>query len=664
VYNFVEMAFQLAIINFAVGIISFPISHLLFKKLSDKGYAIAHLLGWLCISYISFLLAHLGVPVYYSTYLSVLIWFSANFLIELKLKPVRSHLSMCDILTAQSIFLLFATVLYFIRIGDFRLNMIERTPDFGIIRSLFNATTLPLADVWLAGKTVNYYYFGHFTAFTIMLLSGLDPVAGFFYVVMWMFGTYALCLYGFGKNLYLFLTAQYLKPFLKGKFLPTVSGFLSVFLVLFAGNLYSAQYLWKTNFFFWNPTRFVEGVIMEISIFSFLVSDLHGHMWGLAVGILVLYTLLVFWFQTQTPPLHKNYYVYFLAFLLGLAIITNTWDIVSLGLLVGVMVGVRYIQHPFTLKNVATFFLCGLIVVGISLPWLLSYTRAGPMGLGVASSSSGPWSLFLHWGGFLIPFLLLLALYPSKLRKNFSFIHLVFFVSFLLVVFTEYFYIKDVMYQGSFQRANTVFKIYIQVWLWLGAVTGPILALLVVGRTIVGRFLALLILVALATYPFLTLKQTVVPKFSRSVYAGMNFFSDAYPADYQAFLFLKSIQDSLPNGKKQKILVEAPGESFKDQSLFSSYLGWPTILGWSGHVWLYRGVPTYSGERSIELNEIYTGINALPTTELLRKYHVDYIIIGTVEKQKYPNLNLQKLLSLGNKIYDKDGVIVLSLMIQ
>lgn len=648
--------------NLVVGIISFPISCFFFKKLSDRGYALAHLIGWFGISYISFFSSHLGIPVYYTKYLAFVIWLVVNLILEVKYRFLRNNLTLSNVLINQGIFLFFFLFWYFARIGDFKLNTIERTPDFGIIKSLFNTSTLPPVDVWLAGKSINYYYFGHYVAFIIMSLSGIDAIAGFFLLIPWMFGIYALCLYRFGKDLFSFSVPR-------GNYFSIVSGAASVFFVLFAGNLYAVKYLWAKGFWYPEPTRFITGTITEIPFYSFIISDLHAHVWGLGIGIIILITLLCFWFDKKSILLYRNPYIYLLAFLLGLTLITNTWDMLSLGLLSGIVVCFKYFKQPLTLKDALGVLFNLLIILSVSIFWFASYRQEGGMGLGIVNNWSGLWNLFLNWGGFVIPGLLFLAIYGSKSFKEHRFVYIVYAVSLLFIVFTEIFYVKDVMSEGPYQRANTVFKVYMQVWLWLGAVSGavftmvlfPTLSRLNKNVAHVFHFVALTFVISLASYPLMTSKQTVIPKFTRSIYSGMDFFSQSYPDDYKAFLFLKNIEESLSANDRGRIIVEAPGESFKDENLFSSYLGWPTILGWGGHVWTYRGTSSYLDERNTELDEIYNGADIAPTVRILKKYNVDYIIVGTVEKRKFPNLNKTKLFSLGNVIYDKGGVAIIEI---
>lgn len=664
------MAFQLFILNLVVGVASFPVAYAFFNKLSDKGYAVAHLLGWFSIAFISFILSHLGIPVYHSRYFAFFAWLGFNLYLEYKFNYIRNNLSLKNILVAQVVLLSFATIWYFVRIGDFKLNTIERTPDFGIIKSFFSATTLPPVDVWLAGKTINYYYFGHYTAYIMLSLSGIDAVPGFFLMILWMFATYILCTFCLGESLFIFIAQSFGKYSERRRaWVPVLTGILTVFFTWFAGNLYSVQYLWKTGFWYPEPTRFIEGTITEIPFYSFFISDLHAHVWGLGIGVLVLLCLIILWFHSEETPLYRNRYIYLISFLLGLAMITNTWDVLTLGLLSAVVILAKYYKSLFAWKNVGAVFACLFIIFSVAFVWVLTYRQEGSTGLAFTKYSSGLWNLFLNWGGFVVPAVALLAVYGRKSIKNHAFIHLVYVVCLFFIIFTEIFFVKDIMSEGPYQRANTFFKVYMQLWLWLGAVSGVVITLLIFPvasqmqrkafpvNTI--KVIVIVTTVSLLTYPVKTLKQTVISKYSRSVSDGLAFFRDNYPFDYQAYLFLKGLQDGLPQGDKHRIIVEASGTSFQDENLFSSYLGWPTLLGWTGHVWTYRGTPRYLEEREADLREIYSGTSEILTANILGKYKADYVIIGSVEKRKYPEVNVEKLLKLGNPVYDRDGIMII-----
>jgi len=43
------------------------------------------------------------------------------------------------------------------------------------------------------------------------------------------------------------------------------------------------------------------------------------------------------------------------------------------------------------------------------------------------------------------------------------------------------------------------------------------------------------------------------------------------------------------------------------------------------------------------------------TKNLLKKYHIKYIIVSHLERQKYPNLNEEKFSIIGKKIFESSN---------
>lgn len=55
----------------------------------------------------------------------------------------------------------------------------EKFLDFGLMVSLYRAPSLPLEDFWFSGKSIIYYYGGHFLASLLTRLTGTHPWYGF-----------------------------------------------------------------------------------------------------------------------------------------------------------------------------------------------------------------------------------------------------------------------------------------------------------------------------------------------------------------------------------------------------------------------------------------------------------------------------------------------------
>ena len=118
-----------------------------------------------------------------------------------------------------------------------------------------------------------------------------------------------------------------------------------------------------------------------------------------------------------------------------------------------------------------------------------------------------------------------------------------------------------------------------------------------------------------------------------------------YPGEYKAIEWFNK------NVAGQPTILEAPGNSYSDFNVISSYTGLPTISGWFVHEWLWRGNSKYPQERVDEINTIYTSTNNQVTKQLLDKYQVNYIVVGSFERQKYPNLEEEKFENLGNLVF-------------
>jgi uncharacterized membrane protein len=55
---------------------------------------------------------------------------------------------------------------------------LEKFMDFGFVNAALASPTMPPPDPWLAGATINYYYFGHVVAAFLIALTGVPPDGG------------------------------------------------------------------------------------------------------------------------------------------------------------------------------------------------------------------------------------------------------------------------------------------------------------------------------------------------------------------------------------------------------------------------------------------------------------------------------------------------------
>jgi uncharacterized membrane protein len=89
------------------------------------------------------------------------------------------------------------------------------------------------------------------------------------------------------------------------------------------------------------------------------------------------------------------------------------------------------------------------------------------------------------------------------------------------------------------------------------------------------------------------------------------------------------------------VIVEAVGGQYSGFGRMSANTGIPTLLGWAGHQYQWRGPSTQEpSERDAVVRDIYSQPDWLFTVELLNRYDVSYVVVGNLERDTYgPQVN-------------------------
>jgi len=222
------------------------------------------------------------------------------------------------------------------------------------------------------------------------------------------------------------------------------------------------------------------------------------------------------------------------------------------------------------------------------------------------------------------------------------------FISWALIVVPEIFYLKDI-YIHSYQRANTMFKLTYQSFVMFSLANAYIVVRIFTSlKKSLVKFLFVISYLLLVSfvfiYPYFATRSYYGLKNYLGIY-GLNYLKDQYPDDYQAVLWLNK------NVAGKPVIVEAVGESYSDFARVSANTGLPTILGWRVHEWLWRGSFDQPGAKTEEVRKIYESEDLAETQELLNKYQVRYVFLGTMETRAYPQLNEEKFTKLGKVIF-------------
>src|SRR3989338_3033648 len=381
--------------------------------------------------------------------------------------------------------------------------------DFGFMNSILRSSYFPPPDMWLAGESINYYYFGHLIGAVLTKLSGTIPAVAYNLILATLFGVNSIAIFS--------LVYAFVKNMVFSKKLATIAATVGSFLVNLGGNLHTIYLFtkgypneepvpfWKilsgfnpTKYWYPNATRFIPFTIHEFPIYSYVVADLHGHVFDIPFVLLtlaVLYILIINGIPKR-PIFHHPFstlYPYIptlaLAFLCAVHYMTNAFDgpiymLISMVILLFLLkdlkklfvhilvLGIGFIAFtiPFAINFVP--FVSG-IGVNCAPKFLVQYGKIGPFLFEKGNcQTSQVWMLAVLWGFFIFNF----AFFVLKLlheRKNEGsaqtktdyFIMILFMVSTILLIVPEFFYIKDI-YPAHF-RANTMFKLEYQAFIMM-----------------------------------------------------------------------------------------------------------------------------------------------------------------------------------------------------
>jgi len=354
---------------FFLGVLFFPLTAKVFYHFKDKGYAFSKIIGLLLTSYVVFILGISRIIQFNSlTIILVALFISGSSIIILFPRPFREarkkivsfFTSSWKLLLIEEI--LFLVSLYFlsyIRAFAPDIHGLEKYMDFGFINSIYRSDFFPPKDMWFTPFSINYYYFGHLVTAVLTKLSGLQTHITYNLMLACIF---AMSITASFSLVFTFITSVSSKH-IKHAY---VFAIMSALVLSLAGNLHSVYTffepyqnenpvpLWELSFQpstfpnqYWYPnaTRFIYNTIHEFPMYSWTVSDLHGHVLDIPFVLLTIATLFSYYlFMTKriadTHPRHvlhkentttlssrgKTRFLLFIGLLLSVMYMTNAWD--------------------------------------------------------------------------------------------------------------------------------------------------------------------------------------------------------------------------------------------------------------------------------------------------------------------------------------------------
>jgi YYY domain-containing protein len=233
----------------------------------------------------------------------------------------------------------------------------------------------------------------------------------------------------------------------------------------------------------------------------------------------------------------------------------------------------------------------------------------------------------------------------------------------LLTLGPEFVFLRD----NFGARMNTIFKFYYQAWVLFGCAS-----LFAIGYlwlewqgnerivpVIATAGYALMFIVAMS-FPVFAVNSRGLeyrgPATAESrkpaTLDGLAQMNRYNPGDYEAVVWLRENVEGTP------VILEAVGGQYSNFGRISAGTGLPTVLGWAGHEYQWRGNTPEPAIREPIVQEIYSSLDINSAGGLLDEYDVRYIVVGGLERETYGLDGLEKFAEALPVAFESNGTTI------
>ncbi|HEX8220309.1 MAG TPA: DUF2298 domain-containing protein, partial [Chloroflexia bacterium] len=195
-----------------LGLVALPVAAVLMRGVPDRGYTAAKALGLLLVTWLAFMISMTGAVPFGRALLFVCLLLVAGLSAWLLLRDNRALLwelraqfrtrsLLRHIIAAEVLFAVLFAFWAWMRAFNPEILDQEKFMDFGILNSIVRTGSLPPPDMWLAGHSLNYYYFGYILMAAMSNLSGVAASVSFNIANAFLFAMTGLGAYGVVYNL-------------------------------------------------------------------------------------------------------------------------------------------------------------------------------------------------------------------------------------------------------------------------------------------------------------------------------------------------------------------------------------------------------------------------------------------------------------------------------
>lgn len=600
------------ILLWLIGWTFFPLSRRIWQGLlPDAGLAVGRVLGLCLWTVTAFWLGHLGVPPRFCALLIFPALLVGGFFLwrerDIVCKTFRERRP--GILAGEALFL--GVFLCFFLLRCFGPETVdgEKQMDMAMIAACARADYLPPPNPYTSGERLTgYYYAGHLQ--TALLTRAI------FSTPQWTYNLMCATVPALAFSA-LFSLCGALCRSLKW-------GLIAVCGVLTLGTLAPLRLIWPAVFGqspgapeYFSTSRVIPFTINEYPFFTFAFGDLHAHLFAMPLAVLVLCLAWTLWQGGRSLPL------VLCSVALATLAMTNTWDLPFYLLLacLAVWCGRKMVRD----KTVAVTVLVFLTLLGASLFFLNLTTTSSGVHFLWPSSPLVAW--LMVWGvflGILIP-----ALLRVQKSTESNFCVMLAGCGILVLIWSEITWMG--YWPPPYHRQDTVFKFGLQAW-YLCGVAAFCLALPQVAAGRWPRFV-----------PLLHLPFFVVMLYSSGMvlwgragefqeFKGTNAWAQLSAHEQNAAQWLQT------HAREGDFILEAEKHDGGDYTAYSRYAnttGVPSVIGPQSHSHQWLGRNEEILRRKQDVRTFYTTENEDIRQNILRKYRVRWIILGSLERWEY-----------------------------
>ena len=300
-----------------IALVTLPLTFVVFRPLSDRGYLLGKALGILLVGLVVWLLASMQWVAFSRESIAaafVLMAAVSLGILAFRWEEISDFVKRrCGtLLVAELIFLAAFLAFVLVRMANpdlwhpFRGG--EKPMDFAYLNAVLRSTIMPPYDPWFGGGYLNYYYWGQFLTAVLIRATAIEPVVAFNLAVPTFFALTVGGVYSIVYNLVRSAGRRLDEGMgiLGGvpRWSPVLVGLVGVAFVTVLGNLDGAIQVGLGvknvlagqpfgEFDFWRSSRMMPPdppghEITEFPFFTFLFADLHAHMMAIPFTVLAI----------------------------------------------------------------------------------------------------------------------------------------------------------------------------------------------------------------------------------------------------------------------------------------------------------------------------------------------------------------------------------------